>query len=127
MIELVFTIVLVALAFPPLLNVFVHTGRSSARPDLQVAAMNLAREKMEILAADKFTPARGYAYLTAANYPDETPVTGFLFNRSVAFTDVASSDLSTAQSGSGYRKVVVTVSWQNGGERLTLSGVFTDH
>ena len=82
---------------------------------------------MEILAADKFNPARGYAYLVAGNYPAESPVSGFTMTRSVAFTDVASGDLATVQAGSGFRKAVVTVRWNHDASSLILSGVFTDH
>ena len=127
LIEIVITVVLAGLALPPLLNVFAQASLQSARPDLHTTAMNLARERMETLAADKFNPSRGYAYLVAGNYPAESPVGGFLFSRSVAFTDVAASDLSTVQAGSGYRKAVVTVTWEGGAASVVLRSVFTDH
>lgn len=127
LIELVVVITLLGLSLPYFMTLFAEASRTSARPDLQVIALNLAREKMETLSADKHNPARGYAYLTAANYPDESPVSGFLMSRSVAFTDVSGSDLSTAQAGSGFRKAVVTVSWEGGAERARLSAVFTRH
>ena len=127
LVELVVVIVLVGLSIPFFMTLFSEAARTSARPDLHLVALNLAREKLEILSADKHNPSRGYAYLTAANYPDESPVSGFLMNRTVSFTDVASTDLSTVQSGSGFRKALVTVSWQNGGERAELVTVFTRH
>ena len=127
LVELVVVIVLVGLSIPFFMTLLAEAARTSARPDLHLVALNLAREKLEILSADKHNPSRGYAYLTAANYPDDSPVTGFLMNRSVSFTDVAFSDLSTVQSGSGFRKALVTVSWQNGGERAELATVFTLH
>ena len=127
LVELVLVVVVAGLALPPLLGVFAQTGLASARPDLHTVAISLAREKMEILAADKFNPARGYAYLVSGNYPAESPVSGFLFSRTVAFTDVASSNLSSSQAGSGFRKAVVTVSWQGGAASVELNGIFTDH
>ena len=127
LIELMLVIVVVVMAFPALLNVFAQLGRDSARPDLHTAALDLAREKMEILAADKFNISRGYAYLVAGNYPDESPVSGFLFNRTVTFSDVSSADLSTTSAGSGYRKATVTVRWQADSASVSLSSVFTDH
>ena len=125
--EVIFVIVVAGLALPPLMVVFAGMSRESARPDLLLVASSLAREKMELIAADKFNTGRGYAYLVSGNYPAENPVSGFTMTRSVAFTDVSSADLSTAQPGSGYRKVVVTVRWNYDASSLSLSGVFTDH
>ena len=127
LVEVILVVVVVGLAFPSLLAAFAEASRTSARPVLLATASNLAREKLEVLASDRFNASRGYSYLVTDNYPAETTVSGFLFSRSVAFTDVASSDLATVQSGSGYRKVVVTVSWQGGAERVTLSCVFTSY
>ncbi len=125
--EVIFVIVVAGLALPPLMAVFAGMSRDSARPDLLLVAANLAREKMELIAADKFNTTRGYAYLVSGNYPAESPVSGFTMTRSVAFTDVASSDLSTAEPGSGFRKVVVTVRWNYDASSLVLSGVYTDY
>lgn len=125
--EVILVIVVAGLALPPLMAVFAGMSRDSARPDLLLVASSLAREKMEIIAADKFNTSRGYAYLVSANYPAENPVPGFTLTRSVAFTDVSSADLSTAESGSGFRKVVVTVRWNYDASSLNLSSVFTDH
>ena len=127
LVELIVMVTLIGLSIPFFMALFAEAGRTSARPDLEAVAQNLAREKLEILSADKHNPSRGYAYLVSANYPAESPVTGFLMGRSVAFTDVSSADLSTVQSGSGFRKAVVTVSWQGGAETATLSTVFTRH
>ncbi len=127
LIELAVTVVIAGLALPPLLNVFTQAALPSARPDLHTAALNLAREQMEVIAADKFNTSRGYAYLSEKFYPPEDPVPGFLFSRTVSFSDVASSDLSTVQAGSGYRKAVVTVSWDGGASSVILRSVFTDH
>lgn len=125
--ELVLIIVVAAVVMPPLMGVFAETAHKSARPDSQQVALALAREKLEILTADRFNPARGYDYLVAGNYPAENPVGGFLASRSVAFTDVAAADLSTASSGSGYRKAVITVTWDGGKGRLVLIGLFTEY
>lgn len=127
LVELVVVVTLLGLSIPFFMRLFAEAARTSARPDLHTVALNLARERLETLSADKHNPSRGYAYLTAGNYPDESPVSGFLMSRSVAFTDVSPDDLSTVQAGSGFRKAVVTVSWQGGGERAQLSTVFTRH
>lgn len=127
LVELVVMITVAGLTLPYLAWVFARMAETSARPDLQTVAANLAREKLEILAADKFNASRGYAYLAAANYPAESPVSDSTMTRSVAFTDVSAADLSTAQSGSGCRKAVVTVTWAGGAQSLALSMVFTLH
>ena len=107
LVEVILVVVVAGIAMPPLMAVFAEMSHKSARPDLLLIATTLAREKMEIIASDKFNTSRGYAYLVSGNYPAESPVTGSTFTRTVTFTDVASSDLSTAQAGSGYRKAVV--------------------
>ena len=49
-------------------------------------AAQLAQSQMEEIAADKSSPARGFSYLIAANYPAEDPVAAFPgYSRSVAF------------------------------------------
>lgn len=127
LVEVILVVVVVGLAFPSLLAAFAQASRTSARPVLLVTASNLARERIEILAADRFNASRGYSYLVSGNYPDESPVSAFTMTRSVAFTDVSPADLSTVQSASGYRKAVVTVRWAGGSSSLSLSTVFTDH
>ena len=128
LVEVILVIVVSGIVLPPILFAFAQVGRTSARPDLLVTASALARERLETLQADKYNPVRGYDYLIAANYPAENPVAGTAaFTRSVAFTDVSAADLSTTQSGSGFRRAVVTVAWSGGAARYTLTALFTDH
>lgn len=124
-IELVVAIVVLGIAVPPLLAFFAQTGEASVRSERETTAYFLAMEKIEEVVADRHASGRGYAYLDAANYPSENPVSGFAsYQRSVAFEEVDPSDLETAQSGSGYMKATVTVSYSGPSGSYALSCVF---
>jgi len=78
--------------------------RSGEARDATTAAQ-LAQAKMEEIAADKSSPARGFDYLDTANYPPENPVVAFpRFRRSVNVSADSTFD------GVRFRAVNVTVS-----------------
>jgi prepilin-type N-terminal cleavage/methylation domain-containing protein len=112
LIELVIAIAIIAVLFPVMISAFFNPVANAVWGDQMVQAMSLAQEKMEEIYADKAnnSVSLGYSYITLSNYPAENPVSGFsAFNRSVTITEVSGSDLSTTSSGSGFKKVVVTV------------------
>ncbi len=120
--EVVMAIVVLGIALPPILFSLGKGARDAVYFEHHGIASALAQEKMEALVADRHSSNRGYPYLTNANYAAENPVSGFAgYLRSVSITEVAASDLSTASAGSGYKKVVVTVTYSNptGSETLT--------
>ena len=126
LIETVLVIIVLGIASYGVLSVFFHGLTGSANPVLGVQGVELAKEKMEIVFADKHDSAKGYAHLTGANYPDETPVTGFTdFNRTVQFLEVDKNDLTTPSAGSGFVRITVTVSWS--GDSVTLESLATDY
>ena len=126
LIETILVIIVLGIASYGVLTVFITGLQGSANPLLGVQAIELAEEKMELIIADKHSAARGYTYIISANYPDETPVSGFpQFDRSVAFLDVDGSDLTTALPGSGYRKITVTVSWAS--DSVSFDSLVTDY
>ena len=122
MIELVISVVILGIAVPPLLHVFVEAATDALLPERQTAAYMLAAQKMEEVVADRHAPSRGYDYLVTSNYPAESVLSSFTgFSRTVTFTEVSPSDLTSTQANSGYMRVAVTVSYTapNGSYVLT--------
>ncbi len=127
LLEVILSILILSIGLTGFFALFVTAVTGSAEPVLSDAALYLAQERMEQIAAGK--RANGFATLTSANYPNDSPkgpdpVSGPLtFTRTVTFTDVAASDLKTPAVGSGYRKVMVTVSYGRGS--VALVDLFT--
>lgn len=102
--ELVLVIVLLGTATLPLVTQFVETGRHAADGQSAASAVLLARERLEEAAADRDAPGRGYAWITTANYPAESPVAGFPgYTRTTAVSGDSTYDSVT------YKVVTVTV------------------
>jgi len=108
LIELVLIIVIAGIAVLPLSMLFANSSIHSSDARNATIAAQLAQAKMEEITADKNSPARGFSYLVAANYPAESPVTAFSgYSRSVAFGSDSTYDSVT------FRTVSVTVTCSN--------------
>lgn len=128
LIELVISIAIVAVLFPVMISALFNPVTDAVWGDQMVQAMALAQERMEELYSKKASNSAslGYSSITSANYPAENPVSGFsAFNRSATITEVSGSDLSTSSSGSGFKKVVVAVTWGSDNS-VELTGVVAD-
>jgi prepilin-type N-terminal cleavage/methylation domain-containing protein len=126
LIELIMAIVVLGVALPGVLFLFVQVMGDAHDAPPMTTATYLAQEKLESVRAGLADPAIGYAGLTAAAFPDEAAVAGFPnFARSVTFVEVAASDLTTAQPGSGYKKVTVQVDWNGGQRSVVLTSMVT--
>lgn len=101
---------------------FDATVASSMQSEKRTLASFLARQKMEIVMADKKVRQNGYAYVVNANYPAEASLAAPFasFSRSTNIVEVRSNDLATPQAGTGYKSVSVTVTWQEGGQNRQL-------
>ena len=121
LIEVVLILVIVGVAILPLSLLFAQASiRSGEARDATVSAQ-LAQAKMEEIAADKSSPARGFDYLDLANYPPENPVASFpRFRRSVLVSADSTFD------GVRFRAVSVTVSTSTI-PPVTLTTWFTGH
>ena len=103
--EVVLILVIAAVAVLPLGMLFANTSIRSGDARSAMIMAQLAQARMEEIAADKSSPARGFSYLIAANYPAENPVAAFPnFSRSVAFAP------DSVYDGVTFRTVSVTVS-----------------
>jgi len=132
LVELILVIAIVAILFPVMISSLFNPVVDSIWGDQMVRAMALAQEKMEEIYATKANSSvfLGYSYVLEANYPDEIPIIGYQladFTRTVAVTEVSGTDLSTAFAESGFKKIVVTVTWGNAGDNVALTGVIADY
>jgi Tfp pilus assembly protein PilV len=111
LIELVAIIILLSIAGTAILGMFGQVGRSlTTNQDTQTGAQ-LVQEKAEQILADRRNPARGFAWIMAANYPAETPISGFAaFDRSVTISDITTSPPCPVTTAGTCRQVVVRVS-----------------
>lgn len=113
LIEVLITIVLLAILTSGLMAMFSTYSKSNGNAPVLIQATELAQERMEQIIADKYNPSRGFNYITNANYPAENPVNGFSsFNRSVNifFVNPTGGNLN-ANAGvtTNYKNVSVTV------------------
>ena len=128
-IEVVMCIVILSVALPPLIAAFAEASHQSILPVRESAASFLVVERMEEVVARRYRGTDGYDALTVptiASFPDESSVSGFsAYARTVRVAHV-NSDLSAAGSDQGYKKVTVSVTWDNGSEEMVIEHVFAD-
>ncbi len=114
LIELIITIIVLAIAGIGVMSVFSNSMRTGANPLVVAQATQLVREKMEIVMGDRQNTARGFSWIIPANYPAENPVPGFsAFNRSVSIYCISSGDLNVNVGSppctTGYAHITVSV------------------
>ena len=121
LIEVVILIVIAGIAILPLSMLFATTSiRSSDARSASVAAQ-LAQAKLEEITADRNAGTRGFSYVTAGNYPPETPIPAFTaFQRSVSVAADSTYD------GVTFRTVSVTVT-TSGIPPVTLTTWFVNY
>lgn len=129
-IEVVMAVVILALALPTLVGGFADAAKQSIHPAQASVASFLAIDRMEEIVARRYrgnqNGVSGYDAITAANFPEETPVAGFPgFSRTVTISEVNAS-LEPSGTAVGYRKVRVTVAWSNGQDQMAIERVFAD-
>jgi prepilin-type N-terminal cleavage/methylation domain-containing protein len=126
LIEAVAVIVVLSVAFPPMLWAIRREHDARVFPARMATARWLAAEKLEDLISDRHSLNRGYTWLTAGHYPAEASITGFPgFSRSVALVETGPS---LTGGGVGYMKATVTVSFTDSGgasRSFALSTVVT--
>ena len=128
LIETILTTLLLGIGLMGSLNLLQSSANASLENDARVTASHLADEKIETIIGDK--TFQGYDFITAANYPDESPLDDPYdsYTRSVTITEVDGSDLTTASAGSGIKKADVTVSWgESAYQSVTVSTIVTDY
>lgn len=128
LIESIMAVVVISVMVPPTLVLIRDAQVRRASPILASRARWLATEKLEDIIADRHSTTRGWTYIGNASYPSESPVNGFAnFSRTVTVTETG-ADLAT--SGTGYKRVTVTITWidpRRGAASLNLATVLTDY
>jgi len=125
-IEVVMALVILAVALPTLVTAFADASRQSIQPVQGSVASFLAIERMEEIIARRYRGTDGYTGVTTANFPAESPVSGFTgFDRSVSVT-LTDASLNTVMGDEGYKLVRVTVSFNAGNDEVVLERVFAD-
>jgi Tfp pilus assembly protein PilV len=108
LIEVVLIIVIAGIAVLPLSMLFANASIHSSDARNASVAAQLAQARMEEIAADKSSPARGFSYIAAANYPAETPIGAFpRYSRTVTVAP------DSVYDGVTFRTVTVTVTCAN--------------
>ena len=82
--------------------------------DCNTVAVNLARDKMEEILADK--KFLGFVYVSdASNYPTEQLTGNYSgYQREIVITEVNKNNLNLPQAGSGLSRIEVYVRWGTG-------------
>lgn len=128
LVEAVAVIVILSIAFPPMLVAIRQAHAARVGPARLAIARWLAAERLEDIIADRNSATRGYPYVLTSNYPAETSITDFAgFTRSVVITETG-PDLTTP--GTGYKKASVTVTYTDGAgapRSYLVSTVVTDY
>ena len=121
LIEVVLAIVIAGVAILPLSMLLANASMRSGDARNATVASQLAQAKMEEIAADKCSTARGFAFLQPGRYPPEDPVTAFPgYRRTVAISPDSTFD------GVTFRTVRVTVACSNI-PPVTLTTWFTSY
>lgn len=109
LVEAIVAIVILGIALPPMLLALAQAHRDRISPAMASQARWIAIEKLEDVLADRSSPTRGWDFVDATNYPDESSVPGSPgYSRRVGIVETG-PDLQT--SGTGYKTVTVTVEW----------------
>ena len=120
LIEIIITIVLLAVLTSGLMAMFTTFSKSNGDPSVMTQATELAQEKMEQIIADKNNPARGFNYVTNGNYPAEPPFNpalgfnGFSRSVNVIFVNTGALDTTVSPGPTNYKKITVTVNSNTG-------------
>lgn len=126
LIECVLTIVIISIGLVAMMLLFDNVTRAAMEGDLNITASFLARERLEIIAFDKVY--RGYNYVATASYPvsETVSVGGNNYVRNLNIYEVAKSDLTTSQAGSGFKRIDCVVQWgSDANQRTSLSTMLT--
>jgi len=125
-IEVVVAIVILSVALPSLMMAFAEASVQSIGPYRQSIGSFLAIERMEEIVARRYRGTDGYDAITTGNFGSESSLSGFpgyARDVAVAFVD---GNLNIVGSDQGYKRVTVTVSWDNGAGNIDVEHIFAD-
>jgi Tfp pilus assembly protein PilV len=117
LIEAVLTILIISIGLFAMMILFDNVTRSAMEGDFATTATYLARERLERMVFDKVY--KGYNYIAAGNYPaSEAVLIGSQsYTRLISILEVSKNNLSVGQTGSGFKRIDVSVRWGGGAEQ----------
>jgi len=123
LIETVLAMIVLAIGIFGTMHLFYQTADRAFDTDIAIRATSLARDRLEQVIFGK--KMNGYASVNATNYPPTESLTGNYsgLTRTTSILEVNPTNLVSAQNGSEYKRVTVTVAW-NGGS-ITLDTLVT--
>lgn len=128
LVEALIAVVILAVAVPPMLVALRDASGRRTDAVRSAQAQWLAAERLEDVMADRHSTTRGYTWVVGGNYAAEASVAGFPgFTRSVAVSETG-ADLSS--TGTGFKRVTVTVGWTDTmgrAQSVAVSTVVTDY
>lgn len=123
--ESILSTVILAVALMGGMMVMQNATANTVNGDMSSVATQLASEKVDMILADK--AYQGYEYVDATNYQSEDLTQPYQMDRTVSITEVSADDLSTPETGSGVKKVAVTVTWGTQDyQTVTLTSLVSD-
>ncbi|HWL94705.1 MAG TPA: hypothetical protein VNT79_14380 [Phycisphaerae bacterium] len=123
-IEIVMALIILGVAMPTLMNSFVDASSQTVKPTLATIGSFLATERMEEIIGRRYRADDGYGAMTTANFPNESPISGFpAFSRTVTVSYVNSA-LAGVGGDQGYKLVRVRVTWSGGA--VAIERIFAD-
>lgn len=127
LVELLLSIVVMSAGLLGIMALFENSTRGALQADVNAIAADLAHEKLERIVSDKVY--LGYGGVTQSRYPNETFTGDFsVYTRSTQIREVSSADFTTVQTGSGYKRVDVTVYWGlQSSQRVTVPTVLSSY
>lgn len=126
LIEVTLTIVIISVGLFGMMFLFDNLTKGAMEGDMNITATFLNREKLEQLMFDKVY--KGYDYVAINNYSASEPVmvSNSHYIRELDIYEVAKSDLTTLQVGSGFKRIDVSVKWGDGpSQKVELSTLIT--
>ena len=127
LLEAVFTVLILSIGFYASLFLTSNILVTAQISDQNIIGTELANNKTELIMADK--KFKGYTYVDNTNYTSESLAEPFAgYSRSVSVVEVQGSDLTTPLSGSGLKRVNVTVSWgSEPSQQVTVTSIVSKY
>lgn len=127
LVDTILMMLVVGIGVSGLMTYFISINRQAMNSNMTITASVLAQERMDQVVAAKMY--QGYNAIVPANYPNENLTGNFAgYTRMTQIQEVNPADLTTAQAGSGLKRVDVTVQWgPAAAERVVLTTLVTQY
>src|SRR5262249_58799078 len=125
LIEVTFALVILSIGLAPMMTALTDGATQTIDTTQSSVASFLITEQIEQIVAARYRAIGGYTLVTSANFPNETPASGFpALNRTTTIQEVSARGLWTTQAGAGIKRVTVVVSWRPAPGPVSLTGLF---